>query len=652
VLPEDRGRRLSWPDASAVTGLAIVAAGVYLPRLLPSSGYSPDTMKYHYIGAVLGISHAPGSPLYILINWVVAQIPFGELAWRLNLLSAVAAASAAAALYLVCRELEGGRLPALVASLTLLTTAIFWEQSIVAEVYTPHATFLLASTWFLLRWHRTGATRDLGAAAMLYGLSFGIHLMSWYFLPGWIALLLAGPRSIVGRRHESMLVTVGAVAGMSTYVYYAIRPAMQPLYVEVEIDSVRAFFDYITGGDFKRRMFAYDMQTMAGERMMWLFGLLRANLGLPILFASVGGLVVLFVRSVHLGVVVAAPVLLGSAYAMGYAVGDARIFALPAVYMLLVAAAVGLGWISARAASLGKLPWVGRVTTAALLGLIALERSPDVARNSVVLNRSDDRRFADYAVRILTDVERGSTIVAGSDWIFHALAYQHWGRGLRSNGRLFLQTAEPEGCDATRQSVDLYLARGPVYGTTGVTACLEAHYTLGARDLSRTLPDYLSAVPPGRLLVLAIQEEGVAGIDRDTWGSLQRLGILAGMRDRVGWSYAAALMRTADGFAGVQRASDTGAAIRFERRSSITDGTELPFDLTVRSGGASSGHAASIVADGVEYAQSRRGLQIVIFDGRLGVPLDRQVFDTNRTISLREFGFFRVIGRKGPSGTS
>ena len=154
----------------------------------------------------------------------------------------------------------------------------------------------------------------------------------------------------------SMLVTVGAAAGMSTYVYYAIRPAMQPLYVEVEIDSVRAFFDYITGGDFKRRMFAYDMQTMAGERMMWLVGLLRANLGLPILFASVGGLVVLFVRSVHLGVVVAAPVLLGSAYAMGYAVGDARIFALPAVYMLLVAAAVGLGWISARAASLGKLP--------------------------------------------------------------------------------------------------------------------------------------------------------------------------------------------------------------------------------------------------------------------------------------------------------
>jgi hypothetical protein len=55
---------------------------------------------------------------------------------------------------------------------------------------------------------------------------------------------------------------------------------------------------------------------------------------------------------------------------------------------------------------------------------------------------------------------------------------------------------------------------------------------------------------------------------------------------------------------------------------------------------------ASIVAAGIEYAQPRRGLQVVTFDRATGVPLDRHVFDTHRTVSLREFSFFRVVGRK------
>jgi hypothetical protein len=646
-VPRDDGGhlRLNVRDLGAITCLVMVAAGLYLPRLLPSTGYSPDTMKYHYIGAVLGISHPPGSPLYILINWAVSQLPIGELAWRLNLMSALAAAVSAAALYLVCRDLSS-RLPAFVASLALLAAALFWEQSLVAEVYTLHAVFLLGSVWRLLRWYRTGVASDLGWAALLFGLSFGIHLMSWYLLPGWVALVLIGPRSIIGRRREVLLVALGALAGMSTYLYYAIRPAMQPLYVEVQIDSVGAFFDYITGGYFKGRMFAYDMRAMATERLSWLAAILRTNIGVPLLTASLAGLAVVFVQSVRLGILLAAPILLGSLYAMGYAVGDARIFALPAVYMLLVSAACGLDAL---------FRWIGRVApsrsvaSAAALAvalLIAAERADDVARDSVILDRSGDYRYAVYAERILTDVERGSTIVAGTDWIFHALAYQHWGRGLRANGRLYLQPADEHDCAETRRSVELYLARGPVYGTTGLTACLESDYALDAHDLSRTLSGYLAAIPENRLVLAAIQDEGTAGIDGQAWDALNRLGVLTGMRDRYRWSYAAALVRTGPGFRGVERSGPTGALLALEARSTLFEGLDLPFDLTIRSGGGLSGHDLSIVADGVEYARPDRGLQIVVFDRRTGAAVDRQVFDTHRTMSLREFGFFRIAGRK------
>jgi hypothetical protein len=109
--------------------LLALAGTLYLPGLLPGTGHSPDTMKYHYIGAVLGISHPPGSPLYILANWIVAQLPFGALAWRLNLFSAAAAAVAAVFLYLTARDVSGSRTAGAAAGAALLTSALFWEQS-------------------------------------------------------------------------------------------------------------------------------------------------------------------------------------------------------------------------------------------------------------------------------------------------------------------------------------------------------------------------------------------------------------------------------------------------------------------------------------------------------------------------------------------
>jgi hypothetical protein len=248
---------------------------------------------------------------------------------------------------------------------------------------------------------------------------------------------------------------------------------------------------------------------------------------------------------------------------------------------------------------------------------------------------------------MLTAVERDSTIIAGSDWIFHALAYQLWGRGVRANGRIFLQTAEPEGCEATRRAVDLYLARGPVYGTSGLTSCLAAEdYDVEAWDLSRTLPEYLAAIQPGRIVLLAVHDEGTAGIDGPVWDALNRLRVLGGMRDRFRWSYTAALVRSGGGYAGIERAGEAGATLALGRSAPLTAGVAAPVDLALQSGGRSSGRTASIVVNGDEYAQPLRGLQVVVLHAATGTILDRQVFDTHRSASLREFAFYRVIGRK------
>jgi hypothetical protein len=637
--------RSGWPDAAIGAALAAVAAALYLPRLLPGTGFSADTMKYHYIGAVFGISHPPGSPLYILVNGLVARVPFGELAWRLNLLSAVCAAVAALFLYLLARQLSGSRTMSAIAAAALLAAGMFWEQSVVAEVYTPHAALLVAACWLLLRWHHDGAARDIAIAAALYGLSFGVHVMSWFLLPGWIALALVGRRPLMRQPREAMLVAAGALLGVSTYLYYAIRPAMRPVYVEFPIDSAGAFLDFVTGSYFRRYMFAYDARTMWTERLPWLIDLALANAGVPLLALALAGLVVIARDDRRLFTALAAAVLLSCLYAMGYSVPDAHVYALPALYVLLAAAAAGGVAVARAARRVTARSWLPAATLAALAIAVAVERRDDVARNAVQIDRSRDTRLATYAERIFATVDERSTIVAGSDPTFHALAYYSWGLGRGRESGVVVRSHSPSECEDALAAIREYSMRGPVYATTELTSCVTgAGYDVEAWDFSRTLPEYLAAQPPGRLVLVAVHDEGTAGIDAPTWDRLETLGVLTGMRDRYRWSHAAVLVRTSNGFTGVSESREAGVEIVLARGNRISDGYDAPVDLAVGSGGQLSGRPAALVADGVDYARPRRGLQIVVLDAATGTPVERQAFDTHRTISLRELDFLRIVG--------
>ncbi|MBW2474999.1 MAG: DUF2723 domain-containing protein, partial [Deltaproteobacteria bacterium] len=44
----------------------------------------------------LGVPHPPGYPTYTLLGWLFTRLPFGSIAWRVNLLSSVSTAAAAA----------------------------------------------------------------------------------------------------------------------------------------------------------------------------------------------------------------------------------------------------------------------------------------------------------------------------------------------------------------------------------------------------------------------------------------------------------------------------------------------------------------------------------------------------------------------------
>lgn len=71
-----------------VAACGVVSFVVYFRTLCPTIGVG-DTTELITAAAVWGVPHAPGYPLYTLLAHLFTYLPFGELAWRVNLSAAV-----------------------------------------------------------------------------------------------------------------------------------------------------------------------------------------------------------------------------------------------------------------------------------------------------------------------------------------------------------------------------------------------------------------------------------------------------------------------------------------------------------------------------------------------------------------------------------
>ena len=157
----------------------LIFAGSFLFYLITLNGTIPAYRDSgDLINAVytLGIAHPPGYPLYTLIGHVFLRlVPFANVAYRLNLFSACAAAAAAAGVHVLARR-GGGRVwsaagtAAVVAILYAVTPAV-QNLARVSEMYTL-AAFFAAGIIFCSQ--MSSASGPL-LASFLLGCGFGVH---------------------------------------------------------------------------------------------------------------------------------------------------------------------------------------------------------------------------------------------------------------------------------------------------------------------------------------------------------------------------------------------------------------------------------------------------------------------------------------------
>jgi hypothetical protein len=207
--------------AAAVLYIATCAPG----PLWQDSGMYQYRIWHNDIEGKLGL--ALSHPLYHIIGIGVKYIPLGEFAYRVNLISAVAAAFTIANLFLLLRLWLGKNLPAVLAAITLALSWTIWQFASIAEVYTLYSALLLAELIMLLQYVKTKRVGFLYLLALFNGLAIADHM--WGIIPFacyvvFMVVLLVQKQI----RPKNLAVFIGLwVIGAAPYEYLIIKNIIQ-----------------------------------------------------------------------------------------------------------------------------------------------------------------------------------------------------------------------------------------------------------------------------------------------------------------------------------------------------------------------------------------------------------------------------------------
>lgn len=214
--------------------LLLGTSSIYLLTVAPTvQGFDSAELT---VGAYdLGLIHAPGYPLYMLIGHAFSQLPIGNVGLRLNLMSATFGILTVAVLAKLLLLETQNSLVAFTVAFLFATTPVFWSQATRAEVYTIH-TFLCAGA--LLAWLDAQRFQRVSAYLLCFiflGLGVGNHLTIVLL---WLSTLVCARWSDPHwRRITICAVLMGLLIAVGCYLYFPWRSAATR-----EVDYLRTYF--------------------------------------------------------------------------------------------------------------------------------------------------------------------------------------------------------------------------------------------------------------------------------------------------------------------------------------------------------------------------------------------------------------------------
>lgn len=380
-----------------------------------------DSAKFQFIGSIFGISHPPGSPLYVMLSglWSLLPLP-GELAARINLLSAVFASGALVFVWLMVGKLGGSVLDALAAVLVLAFSPAFWVFATEAEVYAANSFFIAFLLHRALLWRERRRPRDLALLAGVFTLAMANHYLAMTLLPALLLCLTPEDRHSAPSL-KSLGVALLAVALCALPFLYV--PLRQPSATYTELtgpNSWASYLRYFTASQYSGNLSRNPLEALVRIWRISESTLLQQTGLLPLLFVVPGLLAVWLRRGAREAWLMVLAGLVPLCLACAYSIPDGDGYYIPFVLVVAVLAGVGLGqvmtWLAGlmRAHRPGRaertLPVAVALLVLAVLALRIPQTHASLRANLYEIGERD--RLAKYDLRCILDQLQPGTFVA------------------------------------------------------------------------------------------------------------------------------------------------------------------------------------------------------------------------------------------------
>lgn len=402
---------MRWTRAGAGSlAAATIAALIYGRTLAPSVG-AGDSGELVLAAQSLGIPHPPGYPLWVVLARLAAWVPAGDVAWRVNALSALLTAVAAGLVFLLAMRVGLGGLRAALATMLYAGSSLVWHSAVEAEVYPLASVFFLLLALLAIRARSTSIASPRTEASYFFvaGLSVIVHQTLLFPAVAFGVWVLARDARLVR-------VVAGAawiLLGFSFVLVVPLRMATHAAFSWGGESSIQSLFDHMLRrnyGGLQQNPMRLDL--IVGE-LGGMGAIIVAALGLPgVVLATLGWLRgseerrrIEIIGLAGLTIPVALVAILAFTPDAEHLAQIAPFLA-PVVVALSLAAGVGAG----AALSLAPTRWRAPAA-AALLAVVLVSVWPHYA----ACDRSDFRLAERYGRDLLRDLPSGSVLIVDGD---------------------------------------------------------------------------------------------------------------------------------------------------------------------------------------------------------------------------------------------
>jgi 4-amino-4-deoxy-L-arabinose transferase-like glycosyltransferase len=407
---------------------AVVTMYLVIPTLLPGVA-DWDTAEFQTVGPLLGTAHPTGYPAYVILGWVASILlqPFGDPAYRMNLLQMITAAAAVAGAVGLVQLLTGRRWIALATGLMLGCSQLFWRLATHADPHMLHVALVAVLFLLLLTWDRRRHSEDpeivghadrwLVAAAFVYGVAVANHSLA-LLLPPAIGLFLLAVDWRVLLRWRTVLACVGVLAATLTvfFLELPIRAAMHAPLVYGHPDTWSGFTYVVLAEQFRGSL--VDPFGNLGTKASAVMDLITGWLG-PVGIVAAVGLATSLVRRPRYILLSGLSAFAACFFAASYANADIERYYL--VPLLVAYTWIGLGaadlvsfgvWIATRAQAAAYRPepdWTEAAEPAEAELVEAAEPSP--AESARSYGPGPTARWPETATLVVEGVVAAALIV-------------------------------------------------------------------------------------------------------------------------------------------------------------------------------------------------------------------------------------------------